>query len=145
LENDKGGIHISNVTGEVSGVTYGGTGNITGKNIVVGSGTINVSEQQLSKIPNEYAESLRAFSEAVTNQLKNRQILEDHVKSINQSISELAKAIEGVKPGAEQEIDYEKQKNIEAKTGSLIQRVLNVLPQAAETATTLHRLHLLVS
>jgi hypothetical protein len=39
LENDKGGIHISNVTGEVSGVTYGGTGNITGKNIVVGSGT----------------------------------------------------------------------------------------------------------
>lgn len=67
------------------------------------------------------------------------------MKSINQSISELAKAIEGVKPGAEQEIDYEKQKNIEAKTGGLIQRVLNVLPQAAETATTLHRLHLLVS
>jgi len=33
LENDKGGIHISNVTGEVSGVTYGGTGNITGKNV----------------------------------------------------------------------------------------------------------------
>ena len=53
MENDKGSIHISNVTGEVSGVTYGGTGNITGKNIVVGSGTINVSEQQLSKIPNE--------------------------------------------------------------------------------------------
>jgi hypothetical protein len=67
-----------------------------------------VSEQQLSKIPNEYAESLRAFTEAVTNQLKNRQILEDHVKSINQSISELAKAIEGVKPGAEQEIDCQK-------------------------------------
>ena len=67
------------------------------------------------------------------------------MKSINQSISELAKAIEGVKPGAEQEIDYEKQKNIEGKTGGLIQRVLNVLPQAAETATTLHRLHLLVS
>lgn len=58
------------------------------------------------------------------------------MKLINQSISELAKAIEGVKPGAEQEIDYDKQKNIEAKTGGLIQRVLNVLPQAAETATT---------
>ena len=36
----------------------------------------------------------------------------------------------------EQEINYAKQANIEAKTAGVIQRVLNVLPQAAETAAT---------
>jgi hypothetical protein len=135
-EDEKYSINISNVQGEVSGVSLGGSGNIVGKNIVVGSGTINVSEQQLAKIPNEYAESLRAFSEAIVKQLKDRQIPEEQVKSINQSMNELAKEVEDIKPGKEQEIDYAKQANIEAKTAGVIQRVLTVLPQAAETAAT---------
>lgn len=135
MENDKA-IHISGVQGDVSGIISGGSGNIAGKNIVIGSGTINVNEQQLAKIPNEYAESLRAFSENINKQLQNRQIPEEQVRSINESMNELAKQIEDIKPGKEQEIDYEKQKNIEAKTGGVIQRVLNILPQAAETATT---------
>jgi SMC interacting uncharacterized protein involved in chromosome segregation len=135
MENHKG-IHISGVQGDVSGIISGGSGNIAGKNIVIGSGTINVSEQQLAKIPNEYAESLRTFSENLNKQLQNRQIPEEQVKSINQSINELAKQIEVIKPGKGQELDYEKQKNLEAKTGGVIQRVLNVLPQAAETAAT---------
>jgi hypothetical protein len=46
------------------------------------------------------------------------------------------KVPEDISPGKEKEIDYVKQTNIEAKTGSLIQKVLNVLPQAAETAAT---------
>jgi SMC interacting uncharacterized protein involved in chromosome segregation len=137
LENDKGsGIHISGVTGEVAGVIQGSTGSIAGKYVVVGSGTINASEQQLAKIPNEYAQSLRTFSENINKQLQGRQIPQDQVESLKQSINNLAKELEDIKPGKEQEIDYEKQKNIEAKTGGLIQRVLNVLPQAAETAAT---------
>lgn len=59
MENEKG-ILISGVQGDVSGIISGGSGNIAAKNIVIGSGTINVSEQHLAKIPNEYAESLRA-------------------------------------------------------------------------------------
>ena len=98
MENDKGSIHISNIQGKVSGVNLGGSGNITGENIVVGYGTINVSEQQ-PKIPNEYAESLRAFSETITKQLKDRQIPEEQVKSINQSMNELAKEVEDIRPG----------------------------------------------
>jgi hypothetical protein len=137
MENEKdGGIHISGVTGEVSGVIQGGTGNTAAKYVVVGSGTINASEQQLTKIPDEYANALREFSEKINKQLEGHQIPQDQVESIKQSINNLAKEVEGIKPGKEQEIDYEKQKNVEAKTGGLIQRVLNVLPQAAETAAT---------
>jgi hypothetical protein len=135
MENGKGDIHISGVQGDVSGIVSGGIGNIAAKNVVVGSGTINVSEQQLARIQNnEYAQSLRGFSENVNKQLKDRQIPEQQIKSINQSMSELAKEVEDLRPGEKQEIAYVKQTNIEAKTASVVQRVLNVLPQAAETA-----------
>jgi zinc ribbon protein len=137
-EENRGGMNINGTQGDVIGAGVSGTGNIIGKNIVVGDGTINVSEQQLTQIQNnEYAESLKQFSENINNQLKGRQVPEEKVKSINDSINELAIEVKDVKPGKEQEqLDYVKQTNVEAKTASVIQKVLDVLPQAAETAAT---------
>jgi hypothetical protein len=87
MENEKdGGIHISGVTGEVSGVIQGGTGNIAGKYVVVGTGTINASEQQLTKIPDDYANALRKFSENINKQLEGSQIPQEQIESIKQSI-----------------------------------------------------------
>ena len=71
----------------------------------------------------------------LNRELRDRQIPIELVRSINQSISELAREVEDIKPRKEQEIDYEKQKKIEAKTAGVIQRVLDALPTAAETAT----------
>lgn len=131
MENEKGGIRISGVQGDVSGIVVGGTGNIAGKYVV------KVSEQDLARIQNnEYAQSLRSFFENVNKQLKDRQYPEEQIKSINQSMSELAKEVKDIRPGKEPEIDCAKKTNIEAKTASVIQKVLNVLPQAAETAAT---------
>src|SRR5919199_2308871 len=136
-EENREGINISGTHGDVMGVGVSGSGNIIGKNIVVGSGTISVSEQRLTQIQNnEYAESLKQFSETINNQLKGRQIPEEKVKSINQSINELAEEVKDLKPGKEQELDYVKQTNVEAKTASVIQKVLDILPQAAETTAT---------
>jgi FtsP/CotA-like multicopper oxidase with cupredoxin domain len=130
------GINISGTHGDVFGVGVSGSGNIIGKNIVIGSGTINVNETQLQKIPNEYAQALKEFSETVNQQLKGRQIPEEEVKAINNNMNGLAKEVEDVKPGKEVEIDYVKQTQIESKTASLIQKVLTILPEAAETAAT---------
>jgi len=136
-EKDDRRIFISGTHGDVIGVDVTGSGNIIGKNIVVGSGTINVSERRLMEIQNnEYAQSLKQFSEIINNQLKGLQVPEERVKSINESIDELAKEVKDIKPGKEQEIDYVKQTNVEAKTASLIQKVLDVLPQAAENVAT---------
>lgn len=131
---NKDSINISGNQGDVFGVGFSGSGNVIGKNIVIGSGTINVSKQELAKVDSEYADALKQFSESLNQQLKGKQIPEDKVKDINNSLNELAKEVKDVKPG--QEIDYEKQKTIEAKTGGIIQRILNVLPQVAETAAT---------
>jgi hypothetical protein len=62
---------------------------------------------------------------------------EEEVKAINNGMNELAKEVEDVKPTTkDEEIDYVKQTQVETKTASLIQRVLTVLPEAAETAAT---------
>jgi hypothetical protein len=39
METEKGGIHISGVQADVSGVIGEGTGNIAGKYVAVGSGS----------------------------------------------------------------------------------------------------------
>ena len=136
-DNIRDSIHIQGTGGDVFGVALRGSGNIIGKNIVVGSGTINVNEQQLEQIQNnEYADSLKKFFESINNQLKGQQLPEDQIKSINESINELAKEVKDIKPGQEEQIDYVKQTNVEANTATVIQKVLDVLPQAAETAAT---------
>src|SRR5688572_27505533 len=132
----KNSVNIENTGGDVIGVGVSGSGNVIGKNVVVGSGTINASETQLQRIPSEYANALKEFSENINQQLKGRQIPEEEVKSINNSMNELAKEVEDIKPAKEEEIDYLKQTQVESKTASLIQRVLTVLPEAAETAAT---------
>jgi hypothetical protein len=79
---------------------------------------------------------LKEFSESVNQQLKGKQIPEDQVKEINNNLNEFAKEVQDMKPGEEELIDYVKQTQIESKTASTIQKVLNVLPEAAETAAT---------
>jgi hypothetical protein len=133
---DRDSVTINNTGGDVFGVGVSGSGNIIGKNVVVGSGTINVSKNQLERIPNEYANALKEFSESVNQQLKGKQIPEEEVKAINNNMNELAKEVEDIKSGKEDEVGYVKQTQVETKTASLIQRVLNVLPDAAETAAT---------
>jgi hypothetical protein len=103
----------------------------------VGSGTIDISQQELANIQDpEYAKALKDFSGNINQQLKGRQIPKEQVKSINTSLEELAKEVQGVKPGREEQMDYPKQLNIESKTVSIVQKILNILPEAAETAAT---------
>jgi hypothetical protein len=90
-------IHIQDTGGDVIGVGVRGSGNIIGKNIVVGSGTINVSQQELTKIPVS-ENALKEFSESVNQQLKGREIPEEKVKDINNNLNELAKEVQDIKP-----------------------------------------------
>ncbi len=132
-------INISGSQGDVIGVGFTGNSSIIGKNIAVGSGTIDISQEELAKIPvSEYAKALDDFSKSINEQLKGRQVPEEHIKEIKEGLDELAKEVQDVKPGEQEQgqIDYAKKISIESKTVSVIQRVLNVLPEAAETAAT---------
>ena len=100
-----------------------------------GSETVNVNQQELSNIQDpEYAKAFKEFSENINRQLKGREIPKEQIKSINTSLEELAKEVQDVMPGREEEIDYPIQLNIESKTVSIIEKTLNVLPEAEKEA-----------
>jgi hypothetical protein len=52
---------------------------------------LNVSQTQLQQIPNEYATALKEFSEQINNQLKGKQLPKEQIKSVNNSLEELAR------------------------------------------------------
>jgi ABC-type multidrug transport system fused ATPase/permease subunit len=129
LENNKG-IHISGVGGDVFGLDVSGSGNVIGKNISV-SGTINVNNEQLLKIPDEYAKALKDFSTSINEQITNHNIYQSQVAPLQESINELAKETEGIKP--DQEVVVVKKTELKTKFVNVAKNVLKVLPKTAET------------
>lgn len=115
-------------------IVNGGT--INADQIAVGkNATIIIEQQQLTKIPNEYMKSLQAFSEAINAQFKKHNISQEKAAPVQESINELVKEVEGIKP--EQKIDIEKKEDIKAKITKVAVRLLNVLPKGAEVVAAL--------
>jgi transcriptional regulator of heat shock response len=108
-------------------------------NTVIGSETINVSEQRLQKIPPIYAKSLQKFSEIINQELQGQKISEQEKKEINNSIDEFAKEVENTKieEGKENELTHAKKRILQGKLGSVIQVVLKSLPTAARIGSSL--------
>ena len=129
MENNKG-IHISGVGGDVFGLDVSGSGNVIGKNISL-SGTINVNNEQLSKIPDEYAKALKDFSASINKQITNHNIYQSQLVPLQESINELAKETEGIKP--DQEVVVVKKTELKTKFVNVAKNVLKVLPKTAET------------
>jgi hypothetical protein len=127
------GIRISGNYGDVIGVGVSGSGNMIGKNIVVGSGAIKVSEHELAKIPvPEYAEALKSFIGSLNQQLKGKSMPEEQVKEINKDVEELAEEVRDVKE-PNQPIGELKKSDIKSKLFRIAKNVLKVLPKTAET------------
>ena len=128
-----GSISISGNKGDVIGVGVSGSGNTIGKNIVVGSGTINVSEQEISKIQvPEYAEAIEKFTESLYQHLKGESIPKEQIKEINQGVEELVEEVKDVKQ-LNQSIGEVKKSEIKSKLFRIAKNVLKVLPKTAET------------
>ncbi len=142
IANDNSGkysINIHNTKGEIINIGFSCSGNNIGKNIVVGSDTIIMRQHELANISiPEYAKALKDFSESINGHLEGRQISEEKVEWINNSLEKLAKEVEDIQPRDVQreQVDYLKQIQIELKIAGVIQRVLDVLPEDAETVST---------
>jgi hypothetical protein len=129
LEDNKG-IHISGVGGDAFGIGVSGSGNVIGKNIAV-SGTITVNDEQLSKIPNEYAKALKDFSASINQQITNYDIQKSQLELIEASINQLARETEGIK--VDEDVNIIKKREFRVKFVNVAKSVLKVLPKTAET------------
>lgn len=117
------------------GIIMSGNSRINADQIAVGkNATIIINQQQLAKIPNEYIKSLQAFSEAINVQLKKHNISQEKAAPVQESINELVKEVEGIKP--EEKINIEKKEDIKAKITKVAIRLLNILPKGAEMVAT---------
>ena len=96
---DKTGVNISNVGGNVIGTNVTGTGNIIGKDINVDiSGTVSINNQILDRLPEEYSNAFKEFTERINEQIKRNSIISQQVEPIQESINELAKETETITP-----------------------------------------------
>lgn len=138
-DNQTKSTRIENTKGDIIGVNVSGSGHTIGKNIVIGSGTINVNENQLQKIPNEYADALKKFTESLNQQFKDQQVSKEQVQEINSTLEDLAKEVEDVKQGEEEKekINPGKRRILNGKFGNVVQTVLKVLPTAAKIGSSL--------
>lgn len=128
--NKRDEIHFGNVGGDVIGVGVSGSGNIIGKNIYI-SGTVTISNQQLQNVSDEYANSLKSFSESLNRQLEANNVPPEKVKPIQESINELVKESEGIK--TDQQVGIIKQSDLKSKFINVAKHVLTVLPKTTET------------
>jgi hypothetical protein len=133
LEHEKSdvGIHIGNVGGDVTGVGVKGSANIIGKNISVGG--VAIDGQQLQKIPKEYADSLKAFTDAINQQLKANNVPSDKVAEVQKNVEDFSKELEGIKPG--QEPGVIKKTSLKSKLINIAKSVLPILPRTLQVLT----------
>lgn len=75
--SERNAIKIENTGGDVFGIGVSGSGNVIGKNVGVRPGTININENQLQRIPNEFANILKEFSENINQQINGKRISEE--------------------------------------------------------------------
>lgn len=119
MENEKG-INIGNIGGDAIGIGVTGSGHVIGKNI-------NINIQQLENMPKEYADSLKVFMD----QIKNYNLPPEQVEPIQNSLNDLTKEIDEIKP--EEKVSIIKQKTVNSKFSIFAAKVLKVLPKTAET------------
>ena len=83
------------------------------------------------KIPNEYAKALKDFSKSINEQIINHNIQQSQLLPIQESLNELVKETEAVKPDHEE--NAVKKTQLRAKFVNVAKNVLKVLPKTAET------------
>lgn len=77
---------------------------------------------------------MEAFSQEVTAQFRKHNISQEKAAPVQESINELVKEVEGIKP--EEKVDIEKQEDIKYKIKKIALKLCKILPDVAETMST---------
>jgi hypothetical protein len=126
MAESRSGALIENISGEIIGANITGSGYAIGKDISI-SETIRINERQFMKIPIEYARAFKNFLNHTIQQIKIHNISTIRLFSLQQSIKELAKETEGVKPNQEPRILTKTE--LRSKFVYVAKNVLRVIPK----------------
>ena len=116
-------VHIGNVAGDAIGIGVTGSENAIGKNI-------SINKQQLNSMHKEYSDSLKAFMEQITKY----KIPRENIKPVEDSINDLTKEIEGIRP--EEKTSIVRQKVLNSKFSVFVDKALKALPKTTEVLSS---------
>lgn len=123
---NKQSIKFGNVTGDVIGT---GASGIISKEI---SGNIHIGAGQTEKMPDEYSQSLKEFSNRINQLLEKYQVEPTKVEPVQQAVNDLAE--EASVAGQKKEVDYVTEMSLKSKLVSAAAGLAKLLPKGAELA-----------
>ncbi|HEX6294534.1 MAG TPA: hypothetical protein VFZ46_05215 [Nitrososphaeraceae archaeon] len=120
----------------VSGDITHSAGVIIGHNITTGDIIVELDQSIKQNPNNEYLKGLKELTEKLEKEYEKHQVSQEKRTEINQSIQDLEKEVKDLKP--ETKVDNLKpsqEKQIDAKTTTLIEKIVDALPATSETIT----------
>jgi len=125
---NNGDITVGNITG--------GTGIIIGKDITTGDIIIEIDQSIKQNPHNEYLQGLKKLTDELSEEYEKYNVPQEKRTEINQSIQDLEKEIKDLKPETKvEDLKPSQEKQIDAKTTTLIEKIVDALPVTSETIT----------
>lgn len=116
----------------------GGAGVIIGKNITTSDITVNLDHSLKQNPDNEYLKGLKELTKQLEKEYERYNVPEAKRNEINKSIQDLQTEVKDIKPAPKVEnLSLSKQKQIDAKTTALIEKIVDSLPETSETISNL--------
>ena len=140
LSMDKQGQHKIEDTSNNGNITVGnisgGTGIIIGKDITTGDVIIEIDQSIKQNPQNEYLQGLKKLTDELSKEYEKYNVPQEKRTEINQSIQDLEKEVKDLKPETKMEdLKPSQEKQIDAKTTTLIEKIVDALPATSETIT----------
>lgn len=121
---------------DISGKVF--TGDIEGGVIIDDSknksttiSSISIDNKYLTKMPPEYAEGLKKFSETVNNNLQRENVDSDAIAQLQENTNEVAKELADIKQG--EVVKFNKKTGIRAKLAKMAENLVKMSPKIAQT------------
>ena len=139
LSMDKQGQHQTEDTSNNGNITVGdisGTGIIVGSHITTGDVTIRIDQSIKQNPNNEYLQGLKELTKKLSKEYEKYNVPEEKKTEINKSIQDLEKEVKDLKPETKvEDLKPSQEKQIDAKTTTLIEKIVDALPATSETIT----------
>jgi hypothetical protein len=97
-------------------------------------GPVTVAAQQLKKIPKEYVDSLKAFTDVINQQFKDNNVPSHKLSEVQRNVDDFSRELEGIK--SVQEPDVVKKTNLKSKLVNIVKAAFGI-----HTISTIWRLN----
>ena len=114
------------------GKTYSNISVNNSTGVAIGDNNTITVTQNITGIPEVFANSLEEFAEKVNVEFKRHEVPEPAVRDVERSVEELADEVKDVDPEKEEELGYARKAVVEGKLATIIDKTLNALPDTVE-------------